>query len=100
MQPVTPQWLRPVMDHCPQIIQTLNMRILAPYLLQNGLLAPSEYQQLDALGTPRNQAQHFLINVLPTKGEEGLKKFLKCLKQETEHSGHQYLFRLLGSSRF
>ena len=83
------------MDHCPDIIQTLNMEMLTPHLLQNGLLAHSEYQQLDALDTSWKQAKHFLLNVLPTKGEGGFKLFLKCLEEETEHSGHQDLFGIL-----
>ena len=88
------------MDHCSDIVQTLNMEMLTPHLLQNGLLAPSEYQELDALGTSWKQAKYFLLIVLPTKGEGGFKRFLKCLKEEREHSGHQDLFRHLESSQF
>ena len=60
----------------------------------------TEYQQLDALGTSWKQAKYFLLNVLPTKGEGDFKRFLKCLKEETEHSGHQNLFWHLESSQF
>jgi hypothetical protein len=97
---MTPHWLRPIMEHFPDIIQTLNMGTLGPYLFQNGLLTPPEYQELDALPTPSKQAKYFLLNVLPSKGEHGLKLFLKSLKEETQHSAHQDLFRHLESSRF
>lgn len=94
-----PQWPPPVTDHCHDIIQSLNMEMLTPHLLQNDLLAPPEYQQLDALGTSWKQAKYFLLNVLPTKGQDGFKRFMKCLKEEKEHSGHQDIFRRLESSR-
>lgn len=98
-QRMLPQWPPAVTEHCHDIIQSLNMEMLTPHLLQNNLLAIPEYQQLDAQGTPWKQSEYFVLRVLPTKGEEGFKRFLNCLKEEKEHSGHQDLFRLLKSSR-
>ena len=92
------QWPPLLAKHSCEIIQSLNMEMLAPHLTEKNLLTMSEYQELLGRSSSRKRSEHFVVNVLPTKGKDGFERFLECLKDENEHSGHQYLFQLLKSS--
>ena len=70
------------------------MEDLVPHLVEKRLLTKNEYLELSTY-PPWKQSEHYVLKILPTKGEDGWKTFLDCLEEEEEHSGHQDLFRLL-----
>ena len=83
--------------HSGDIINSINMDMLLPHLIEKNLLTKSEYHELRTC-SPWKQGEHFVLKVLPTKGEKGFKRFMECLEEEDEHSGHQDLFQLLENS--
>lgn len=74
------------------------MEMLVPHLIQKNLLTKTEYHELSTYPSWK-RSEYFVLKILPTKGEEGCKRFLKCLEEEDEHSGHQDLFRLLENAK-
>ena len=90
------QWSPLLEKHSHDIIKDLNMEMLVPHLMQKKLLTMNEYHELITCPSWK-RSEHFILKVLPTKGEEGFKQFMECLKDEDEHLGHQHLFQLLES---
>ena len=70
------------------------MEVLVPHLVEKKLLTKNEYHELNTCPSWK-QSEYYILKILPTKGEDGWKKFLECLKEEEEHSGHQDHFQLL-----
>ena len=91
------QWPPLLVKHSRDIIKSLNMEMLVLHLIEKKVLTMSEYHELDKCPSWK-QSEHFTLKVLPTKGEDGFKQFMECLKDEEEHSGHQDLYRQLKSS--
>lgn len=85
-------WPPLLKDNYDDFLQNVNLDALLPDLIKNSLLTLSESQELQCYKEMhRRQNQHFLLNVLPRKGRNGFKLFMKCLKAEKEHLGHRYL---------
>ncbi len=78
----------------------MNVQSLLPYLQQEGLLTPNEYEKLSQAfihnQTSREQNQ-YLLGILPSKGEKACERFIKCLSLAKDHSGHARLVKLLTS---
>ena len=78
------------------ILQNLNLNALLPHLVQNHLLTQKECQEIDRdKDVPLRQNHYFLLYVLPQKGRDAFTVFMKCLKAEKEHLGHQDLVKIL-----
>jgi hypothetical protein len=92
------QWPPLLAMHSRDIMKSLNMEMLVPHLIQKNLLTKTEYYELSTYPSWK-QSESFVLKILPTKGEEGCKRFLECLEEEDEHSGHQDLFRLLENAK-
>ena len=73
--------------------QLLNLNCLTPALYTEGLLTDQEQQELtNEASVPCKQNSHFIQTILPFKGEQSFKKFLKVLENDNQHSGHKELF--------
>lgn len=77
------------------IIANLNVKSLLPYLIKERLLTRDEQEHLESK-LPYDQSC-YLLSILQRKGNDGFKRFLKCLKEEKEHLGHEYLADHLSS---
>ena len=78
--------------------ELLNLETLQPVLHRHELLTlGDDYTLLNNLVSPLNRANALLYQILPSKGSGAFKKFIMCLKEETEHSGHQELAKILTS---
>ena len=88
------EWPLLLARHSRDIINSLKMEMLVPHLVEKRLLTKNEYHELNTYPSWK-QSEHYVLKILPTKGEDGWKKFVECLKEEEEYSGHQDLFRLL-----
>ena len=93
----TNEWPPLLKRHCQEIMQNVNMEMLTPHLIQNELITRSEYERIAGV-SPWEQSQYFVLKVLPSKGQGGFERFLKCLQEEKEHLGHQDLVQLLTKS--
>lgn len=78
------------------IIANLNVKTLLPHLIKERLLTLDEQEQLESK-LPYDQSR-YLLRILQRKGKGGFKLFLKCLKEEKEHLGHEYLAGCLSPS--
>ena len=88
------QWPPLLARYSCDIIKSLKMEDLVPHLVEKKLLTKNEYHELNTCPSWK-QSEYYILKILPTKGEDGWKKFLECLKEEEEHSGHQDHFQLL-----
>ena len=79
------------------IIDNMNVWALLPNLMEKGLLTREEREQIEAKTTDYDR-NCFVYSKLYTKGEEGFKRFLQCLRDEHEHLGHKDLVKTLGLS--
>ena len=50
---------------------------------------------MNRLIPPVERANALVYEILPSKGPEAYKTFVKCLQEETEHLGHQELAKKL-----
>lgn len=95
-RPTTDGWPPRLKENYKIILQNLNLNELLPHLVENGLLTPRESQEIDRdKAVPLTQNQHFLLYVLPQKGRDAFDMFIKCLKAEKDHLGHQDLVKIL-----
>ena len=76
----------------------LNVQSLLPYLCEQELLTWNEFETLKT-GTQNEQNQS-LLRILLYKGEHAYERFLKCLLNDKEHSGHVHLATLLSSMMY
>ena len=84
--------------HHEALIQNLNIQALLPHLLKNELLTQGEYEEIARFkDTPTEQNQHFILAVLPRKGQSAHEKFVESLKAERQHLGHRDLVKLLAT---
>jgi hypothetical protein len=88
------QWPPLLARHSRDIMKSLKLEMLVPHLVEKNLLTQNEYHEL-ATYPSWQQNEYFVLKILPTKGELGFQRFLKCLEEEDEHAGHQDLFQLL-----
>ena len=89
-------WPPQIKENYDIILQSLNMNALLPHLLKNDLLTIREYQEIDRdKDVPLRQNEYFLLTVLPGKGRNAFNMFVKCLKAEKRHLGHQDLIKIL-----
>ena len=71
------------------------MNSLIPYLQYEDLLTRKELEFLMSTHTTNFDKKQFLLLILPSKGENAYKRFIRCLSQDTEHSGHADLVKML-----
>ena len=87
-------------------MKNLVMRYVRPGLLDVSTLLPllnkylsmeldDNYILMNSLTPPTERAMALLYTMLPSKGPEAYVLFIKCLKEEKEHLGHQELVKLL-----
>lgn len=89
-------WPPQIKDNYEDILHSLNINTLLPDLLKNDLLTMREYQEINRdRDIPLRQNEHFLLTILPRKGRNAFDVFLKCLKAEKGHLGHQDLVEIL-----
>lgn len=76
--------------------ELLNLNCLTTKLYAEGLLTDQEQQELtNEAALPSKQNLHFIQKILPFKGEQSFKRFLKVLENENQHCGHKELFESL-----
>ena len=76
--------------------ELLNFTELVPILNKHRLLTQNEnYDLLNERVSQKEWANVLLYTTLPSKGPGAYEKFIKCIHEETEHAGHQYLAQLL-----
>jgi len=76
-------------------INLLNLTYLVPILNKYQLLTRDEnYELLNTATSPEQRANSLLYLILPNKGPNAYKLFIKCLKEETESRGHRELARM------
>jgi len=72
--------------------ELVNLTELLPLLNGNDLLTLDEnYILQNHLTSPIERISFLLYSIIPRKGIEACRKFIMCLKQETNHAGHQEL---------
>ncbi|XP_065920649.1 uncharacterized protein [Dysidea avara] len=86
-----------VMQHIK--IDLLNLTYLIPLLNKYQLLTRDDnYELLNTANSPEQRANLLLYLILPSKGPNAYKLFIKCLKEEKESRGHRELARMLTGS--
>jgi len=77
-------------------LELLNLTALIPVLNKHHLLTLDDnYVLLNYLVSPMERANALIYQILPSKGPGAFRKFITCLQEETEHTGHQELARIL-----
>ncbi len=88
---------RRVLQEChSDLTSCLNVRSLLSHLYQQRLVTLDEFETLQNKGT-RNEQNQLLLSLVPYKGEHAYERFLKCLLNDTEHSGHAHLATVLSA---
>lgn len=79
-----------------ELQELLNLNCLTTTLYAEGLLTDQEQQELaNEASIPCKQNSHFIQKILPFKGEQSFKTFLKVLEIDNQHCGHKELFDYL-----
>ena len=80
-------------------MRSLNVNSLLPHLQCEDLLTSEELDFLVSIHKTNFDKKQFLLSILPSKGENAYKRFVRCLSQDTEHSGHADLVKMLTSTK-
>ena len=78
-----------------ELMRSLNVDSLLPYLQREQLVTHQEFVHLIHPNRTNYEKKQFLLSILPSKGENAYKRFICCLSEDTEHTGHAYLVELL-----
>jgi len=91
----------PLYQHASDFMRLVDRNTLAPVLLQNGLLSPSDMEFLQLQTIIDSEKVNFIHVKLLRLGKEGFEKFMECLKDPhaMQHSGHQELYQILSASQ-
>ena len=76
----------------------LNLKVLFPHLVQERLLTRHEIEGLQSLSPvfPDDDAKiDYLLKILPTKGQDALRQFVRCLQQTEDGTAHDELIRCM-----
>ena len=76
----------------------LNLEMLFPHLVQEGLLTKREMERLQSLSPtfPDDDSKiDYLLKILPTKGKNALKRFARCLHRTEDGTAHDELIRYM-----
>ena len=76
--------------------ELLNFIELVPLFNKHRLVTQHKnYDLLNERVSQKERANALLYTILPSKGPGAYEKFIKCIHEETEHAGLQYLAQLL-----
>jgi len=85
-----------IISNLPGFVTMTDIIRLLPVLEKRQLLTDNDK---DLFGnntiTCWDKAQYFLTDFLYTKGHQGYIRYYECLKEETSHSGHNYILRII-----
>ena len=77
-------------------LHLLDLPTLIPVLNQYGLLTMDDnYTLQNPYIPPLERSNALIYRMLPMKGSGAFKKFIKCLGEATQHSGHQEWIKIL-----
>ena len=79
----------------PEINQYINLDCLVPYLHRHRILTRTDDFHLQNSSKASDEKVAYLLQVLDRKGVDIVKKFIRALKEEPEHTGHKTLCALL-----
>ena len=76
-------------DKCYIILHnSLNVQRIVPNLMKKGLLTQDDKKRLNDPDTVDYEKVEYLTKILPRKGDHWLDKFLTCLTETSEGTGH------------
>lgn len=89
----------PLYQHASDFMQLVDRNTLAPVLLQNTLLSPSDMEFLQLQTIIESDKVNFIHVKLLRLGKEGFEKFMDCLKDPhaMQHTGHEELYKKLSA---
>ena len=76
----------------------LNLEVLFPYLVQEALLTRYEKERLQSLSpvfSDDDAKIDHLLKILPTKGKNALRRFVRCLHKTVDGTAHDELIRCM-----
>lgn len=87
----------PLRQHASDFMHLVDIKILAPFLIQNDLLTLCDMEYLQMQTITDSDKKFFIYVKLLRLGEEGYKKFIVCLNDSdaTTHAGHTELYNKL-----
>ena len=77
-------------------LRGLNLEQIFPHLCQHGLLTYSEKEKLKNDYFKTHEKIDELLKWIPMKGSDALARFVKCLRNSTDGTGHDELATSLG----
>lgn len=77
------------------LVEGVNVCVLAPYLLKYSLLTTDEYEHTNMSSQTRKEGVLYLLRILDTKGPTAHYTFARCLEEGSEHCTHQELLQMI-----
>ena len=68
-------------------MEYMNVSSLLPFLQYEHLVTPADCEVLMSDYKTKTEKNQFLLSIIPSKGENTLERFIKCLEDD-KHSGH------------
>ena len=79
----------------PDIETYMQARVLLPHLLRHQLLTREDEEYLCHHARTETECNRFVRRLIQRKPPEDFEKFISALKEESEHTGHAHLAKLL-----
>ena len=80
------------------LIRTLDLSYLMPYLTKSRLLSSNDADALTKSELTRQDSIKKFLSILKTKGQTAFSLFMNALRDEKEHLGHASLHRMLSNA--
>lgn len=89
---------RTVKKNTHDFIEQTHFEMLIPFLFEKRLIHAGDSETLGSIPSHKTKGNLFYTVILPRKGKHAYRRLYKCLKQETEHLGHQDLLAILDNA--
>ena len=76
------------------LYHSLDITVICPLLMEKKLLTPDESEVLESTLSYADKIEH-LLNMLPRKGNQWWDKFINCLEETSDGTGHRKIVREL-----
>jgi hypothetical protein len=78
-----------------EFVDSTDIDSLCPYLFAKDLLSCKDVEDLQGIKSVRGKKNFFYLLILPSKGVDAYQKLLDCLREDTAHSGHSDLVKII-----
>ena len=92
-------YIDPLHSFANDIANTVDVDLISPLMVQEGLVTPNQFQYLNSLYNTASKKQQKLYSIVIELPEDCVDKFVQCLHETSDYKPHKQLYDKLLESR-